>query len=786
MTDPRATAAAARIHERAPDLADEPTERLVRDYLDAAEPHDLATLSADDVAGAVIAILRLGRDRPPGGRVVAVANPTRGAGRLGLPSHRGRRRHRRRPVPRRQRQRGAGAARLRPPPAAPPVARAPRRRYDVASARRDRPRDRSGGAGRPRPRGAFGGRRRVRGGRGLGRDARAGRRARPRAGANGHRPTPIPPTWRRRRRTWPGSPTTTSRSSPRREVDVDGDVVPGSELGVARRRALFREHEPADPTDGWLLSLTKSLQHSTVHRAVPLDCVDVRRFGPTTPRSVRPASSASTPRTSTASRPRRSRCCAARSRRCMARSGLTPSSHDGRALAHVLETYPRDELFRLVARRAGRARARHRRHGAAPPRAALRQPRPERLFRVVPRVPAARPVHDDRRASRWSTRCDARSTGSEVDFTVLRDRVGDGAPARRREHTRRRAAGRRAGAGGRAGGAGARVGRRPARRVRRRAGRGGRRRRRTGTGCDAFPAAYQFEVDADDAVADVAVLEALDPGGDLEIRLEPPVGGSGAHQALPDRGRARALRRDAAARAPRRDRGRRAPVRDRRAGRHRRGGSTRSVCAPRRAIRSAIPTVQARVAERLPRGVGGHDRERRAEPAGAPGRPRRARRRDRARALPVPASGRRALHRCVPRRHARGEPGAGAPDRRAVPPAPRPRAAARSGRRGRASSPSSGARSTRWPASTPTGSCARSWQRRAGGGAHERVPEPAVPGVQVRPAGARLPAPAPAAARDLGVVAPRWRACTCAPATSRAAASAGPTGGRTSAPRSSV
>ena len=39
----------------------------------------------------------------------------------------------------------------------------------------------------------------------------------------------------------------------------------------------------------------------------------------------------------------------------------------------------------------------------------------------------------------------------------------------------------------------------------------------------AFPAAYQFEVDADDAVADVAVLETLDPAGDLEIRLEPPV-----------------------------------------------------------------------------------------------------------------------------------------------------------------------------------------------------------------------------------------------------------------------
>ena len=60
VTDPRATAAAAQIHERAPDLADEPTERLVHDYLDAAEPHDLATLSADDVGG--------GGDRHPATR----------------------------------------------------------------------------------------------------------------------------------------------------------------------------------------------------------------------------------------------------------------------------------------------------------------------------------------------------------------------------------------------------------------------------------------------------------------------------------------------------------------------------------------------------------------------------------------------------------------------------------------------------------------------------------------------------------------------------------------------
>ncbi len=39
---------------------------------------------------------------------------------------------------------------------------------------------------------------------------------------------------------------------------------------------------------------------------------------------------------------------------------------------------------------------------------------------------------------------------------------------------------------------------------------------------DAFPPAYQSEVDAKVAVIDVGVLEQLDPAGDLELRLEPP------------------------------------------------------------------------------------------------------------------------------------------------------------------------------------------------------------------------------------------------------------------------
>ncbi len=45
----------------------------------------------------------------------------------------------------------------------------------------------------------------------------------------------------------------------------------------------------------------------------------------------------------------------------------------------------------------------------------------------------------------------------------------------------------------------------------------------------AFPPAYEDEVAAADAVRDVAVLEHLDPAGDLQLRLEPPNGEAVAH-----------------------------------------------------------------------------------------------------------------------------------------------------------------------------------------------------------------------------------------------------------------
>src|SRR4029078_13006562 len=35
-------------------------------------------------------------------------------------------------------------------------------------------------------------------------------------------------------------------------------------------------------------------------------------------------------------------------RRTMQRAGLAPDSHDGKALLHILDTFPRDELFQIT------------------------------------------------------------------------------------------------------------------------------------------------------------------------------------------------------------------------------------------------------------------------------------------------------------------------------------------------------------------------------------------------------------------------------------------------------
>ena len=121
---------------------------------------------------------------------------------------------------------------------------------------------------------------------------------------------------------------------------ADGRSVPGSELGVARRRAMFREGSSVDGDEPFVLAMTKALERSTVHRDVPLDFVGVRRFGPdgavVGEERFLGLYTANVYSQSVATIPVLRRKAAP----VFERSGFAPEGHDGRALAHVLETIP--------------------------------------------------------------------------------------------------------------------------------------------------------------------------------------------------------------------------------------------------------------------------------------------------------------------------------------------------------------------------------------------------------------------------------------------------------------
>ena len=158
----------------------------------------------------------------------------------------------------------------------------------------------------------------------------------------------------------------------------------------------------------------------------------------------------------------------------------------------------------------------------------------------------------------------------------------------------------------------------------------------------------------------------------------------------------------------------------------------------------------------------------------------------------VPAPDRPHLQPGLRRGHAGRPPGHRAPAGRAVHGAVRPAPRRQPGpgvrrhrRRDRRR------RSTRWPASTRTASCARFLalvEATMRTNAYRPTTDGRAPSVLAfkldPPSVPDLPPPA-AAVRDLGVLARASRACTCAAAAWRAAASAGATAGRTSAPRSS-
>jgi glutamate dehydrogenase len=140
-----------------------------------------------------------------------------------------------------------------------------------------------------------------------------------------------------------------------------GDVLEpdfATSLGLLRSRdvgALQRWNEPLAMTpeirafleEPKLLIVTKSTVRSPVHRRVPLDYIGIKRFD----RSGKLVgehrfcglftSTAYTQSARTIPYLRR------KTDSVIRRAGFDPSSHSGKALVNVLETYPRDELFQI-------------------------------------------------------------------------------------------------------------------------------------------------------------------------------------------------------------------------------------------------------------------------------------------------------------------------------------------------------------------------------------------------------------------------------------------------------
>src|SRR6185437_8491645 len=131
-------------------------------------------------------------------------------------------------------------------------------------------------------------------------------------------------------------------------------VVPGSGLGILRDDEFsvfdgLRNFAalPADIRDYLqqkrLLTISKSNRRSTVHRAANMDAIGVKIFddaGEVLGERLFPSLAYSRS-------PRAIPVLRLKVQRVAARAGFAPNSHDGKALQHILDTFPRDELLQM-------------------------------------------------------------------------------------------------------------------------------------------------------------------------------------------------------------------------------------------------------------------------------------------------------------------------------------------------------------------------------------------------------------------------------------------------------
>ena len=94
-----------------------------------------------------------------------------------------------------------------------------------------------------------------------------------------------------------------------------------------------------------LLVITKSNRRATVHRTAHMDAIGVRRFAPTGEVVGFRLFLGLFTSLAYSRNPRSIPLLRLKVRRIIERAGLAPTSHDGKALLHILDTLPRDELF---------------------------------------------------------------------------------------------------------------------------------------------------------------------------------------------------------------------------------------------------------------------------------------------------------------------------------------------------------------------------------------------------------------------------------------------------------
>ncbi|MGH6620084.1 MAG: NAD-glutamate dehydrogenase domain-containing protein, partial [Alphaproteobacteria bacterium] len=141
---------------------------------------------------------------------------------------------------------------------------------------------------------------------------------------------------------------------------VSVEVAPGSGLGILRDEALeifegLRRYGSIRPDVQEFLRkpspilITKSSLRSTIHRPVPLDAIAVKKFdqgGNVVGEQIFVGLFTSVAYSMTA---RRIPALRSKVQEVMDRAGFDPKSHSGKALLHVLEHFPRDELFQIDA-----------------------------------------------------------------------------------------------------------------------------------------------------------------------------------------------------------------------------------------------------------------------------------------------------------------------------------------------------------------------------------------------------------------------------------------------------